>query len=402
MPRILLVLAAVAVLAPPPPALAAGFEEEIVSFPTHDGLVLEGIVSYPKKGEGPFPAMLLIHGSGLHDADLTIDVPDWNLTHGEQRLFRGLARYFSRRGITVLRYNKRGASFDHQDDQPELLIDSTLEDLIRDAESAYTALVDHPMADPQRMAVYGHSEGSIIAPRVGRRVDGAKLVVLVASISSDFEELLHFQTVEIFRIFLELAADENGDGFVTLEETDRLDGNWGLGSTWIGGIAPVLYTLVTRPDNTVFVNNLNPSTDTDGNGRLNIEDEVLPVLERVFRDQLRAWRSGAAEGRLGQSLFRAKPNHKVISKVRTPILFCQGELDAQTPVTETLDLIEALESKGRDHEVLLFPKLGHSLSKPDDFFKEDGGLTILDNPTLNAMKKSTMRKILKRVKALLR
>jgi hypothetical protein len=100
-------------------------------------------------------------------------------------------------------------------------------------------------------------------------------------------------------------------------------------------------------------------------------------------------------------LFRARPNRKLISKVRTPILFCQGELDFQTPLTETLDLIEVLESKGRDYEALLFPKLGHSLSKPNDFFKEDGGLTILDNPTLNAMKRPTMRKILKRVKALL-
>ncbi len=400
-PRVLTLLAALTVLPPAPAALAAGFVEEVISFPTHDGLVLEGIVSYPAKGEGPFPAMVLIHGSGLHDADLTVDVPDWNLTHGEQRLFRKLARFFSRRGMAVLRYNKRGASFEHENDQPDLLIDSTLEDLVRDAESAYQALASHLMADPGRMAVYGHSEGSIVAPRVARRVGSVRLVVLVGSVSSAFEDVLHFQSVEIFRIFLELAADANGDGLVTLEELDRLDGNFGLGSFWVGGIAPVLYTVESRPDNTVSVGGINPNTDTDGDGRLHIEDEVLPELERIFRSNLSAWRSGAAAGRYGQSLFRSRANRRLISKVRIPILFAQGELDFQTPLFETLELIEILESKGREYEALLFPDLGHALSKPNDFFEGDGGLTILDNPTLNAMEKSTMRKILKRVKALL-
>jgi pimeloyl-ACP methyl ester carboxylesterase len=394
--RVLSLLAAIAVLPPAPAALAAGFEEEVVTFPTHDGLMLEGIVSYPKNGDGPFPAIVLIHGSGLHDADLTIDIPDYNLTNGEQRLFRKLARFFSRRGMAVLRYNKRGGSFEHENDQPDLLIDSTLEDLVRDAESAYQALASHPMADPGRMAVYGHSEGSIVAPRVARRADSVRLVVLVGSVSSEFAHVLRFQSFEIYRIFLELAADANGDGFVTLEELDRLDSNFGLGSFWVGNLAPVLFTLAGTT-----VVGINPDTDSDGDGRLHIADEILPVLEGIFQDNLDAWRSGAAAGRYGQSLFRARPNRKLISKVRTPILFCQGELDFQTPLTETLDLIEVLESKSRDYEALLFPKLGHSLSKPNDFFKEDGGLTILDNPTLNAMKRPTMRKILKRVKALL-
>lgn len=401
MSRSVAVLIALAVLPPPSTALAARFAEELISFPTHDGLVLEGIVSYPTRGTGPFPAMVLIHGSGLHDADTTIDVPEYDVTDGPQRLFRSLARFLSRKGMVVLRYNKRGASFEHENDLPDLLADSTLEDLVRDAESAYRTLAAHPLADPDRMALYGHSEGSMVAPRVARRIRDVKLVVLVGSVSSEFEYILHFQGVEIFHLFFELAADANGDGSVTLDELDRLDGNSGLGSYWIGILAPLIYSLGTNPDGTVNVAGFNPGLDVNRDGQLHIEDELLPELERIHLAAREAWDSGLAAGTYGQSLYRARPLRKLISKVRTPILFCQGELDFQTPLSETLDLVEVLESKGRDYEVLLFPKLGHSLSKPNDFFKEDGGLTILDNPTLNAMQKPTMRKITKKVKALL-
>ena len=158
----------------PPEALAARFVEETISFTTTEGLVLEGIVSYPKKGDGPFPALLLIAGSGLHDADLTIDIPEYRFTHGEQKHFRDLARFFSRRGMTALRYNKRGASFDHASDQPDLLWNSTFDDLVSDAESAYGALWSHPSADPERMAILGISEGTMVAPRVARQVGTAR------------------------------------------------------------------------------------------------------------------------------------------------------------------------------------------------------------------------------------
>jgi predicted esterase len=377
-------------------ALAAGFEEEIVSFSTHDDLVLEGIVSYPDSGDGPFPALLLIHGSGLHDADLTVNVPDWNVTNGEQRIFRKLARFFSRQGLTVLRYNKRGGSFDHTADQPEILLNSTHEDLIRDAVNAYQALSQHRMADPARMAVYGHSEGSIVAPRVVRRVGSAKLAVLVGSVSSRMEDILHFQGVEIYQMFLELAADANSDGFLTLDEFDRLDGNYGLGSFWIGTIAGQLFTLSNGQ-----VIGLNANTDNNGDQQLHIESEILPALETIHQINLASWLSGATSGRYGQSLFEMRPNREIITKVRIPILLCQGELDFQAPLQETLDLVGVLEAKGRPYEALFFPKLGHSLSKPNDFFMGDGGLTILDNPTLNAMKKPTMRKIVRRIRALL-
>ena len=83
------------------------------------------------------------------------------------------------------------------------------------------------------------------------------------------------------------------------------------------------------------------------------------------------------------------------------ILFAQGELDVVTHVSETLRLIEKLDRLNRPWDALLFPTLGHTLSKQRDFFKEDGGLTILDNPTQNAPSKNARRRIIKKAKEML-
>jgi hypothetical protein len=69
-------------------------------------------------------------------------------------------------------------------------------------------------------------------------------------------------------------------------------------------------------------------------------------------------------------------------------------------VYEPLAMMAQLESSSRtDYDVLIFPTLGHSLSKPNDFYKGDGGLTILDNLTLNAPKLKIRRLLLQRIEA---
>ncbi len=380
------------------PVAAGGFVEETVSFATRDGLVLEGVVSYPKKGAGPFPAMLLVHGSGLHDADVTLDIPA--VTRGRQKLFRDIARYFSRRGLTVLRYNKRGASFEHESDEPEILRASTFDDLVDDAAEALAALRAHPKADPARLMVYGHSEGSLVAPRLARAHDDVVLIVMVGSVANKLSDILEYQLVDRNVVFLRLAGDENGDDVLTLEELDRLDGNGGLGSIYVLNSSTVLYRLAQNPDGSLSVLGFKPETDANGDGALDIENEVIPALKKQLEDYLAGVRAGQ-QGNYARSTLGLS-NLPGIRKVKARILFAQGELDVQTPLSETLVLVEKLERRGRENfDTLFFPRLGHSLSPPRDFFKEDGGLTVLDNPTLDSMKKGVRKKILKRVKAAL-
>ena len=74
------------------------YELEEVSFTSADGAAMAGTLTLPT-GDGPFPAVVLITGSGPQDRDETI------VGH---KPFLVLADHLTRRGVAVLRYDDRG------------------------------------------------------------------------------------------------------------------------------------------------------------------------------------------------------------------------------------------------------------------------------------------------------
>jgi len=377
----------------------AGVSEEVLSFTTHDDLEIQCLLSYPDHGRGPFPGMLLIPGSGLHDADVTLDVPTLEITAGTQSLFKPLAQYFSRRGWAVERCNKRGASFGHSADRPRVLDNATLDDLVEDARLALDTLHQHSRVAASPLVVLGHSEGALIATRLAADSPEIDLLVLMGSVDRRFDALIEYQLVDRNLTFLRQAADANGDGSLTLEELDLLDGNFGMGSVYVLNSAPILFSTTRSAAGQVEVRSLNFQTDIDGDGQLHIAREVEPA----FRQEAARFLELARDGSLGhywQSLVRSPAPGAEIHRVQAPILFVHGVLDVQAPVEEPLAMMARLESRNRhDYDVLLFPTLGHSLSKPNDFYVGDGGLTLLDNLTFNAPKLKTRRRLLKRIEA---
>ena len=380
-------------------ASAAGVAEEVTSFTSRDELELQCILSYPDEGKGPFPGMLLIAGSGLHDADVTLEVSTLEITDGPQTLFKPLASYFSRRGWAVLRCNKRGASFGHVADRPRLLENATLDDLVADARGALRTLHDHPRVDASPLVVLGHSEGTLIATELAASSPEIDLLVLLGSVSRSFKDLIEYQLVDRNLLFLRHAADVDGDGSLTLDELHSLDGNYGLGSVFVLNSSEVLFNSSRPVEGQARVTGFNTQTDRDGDGALHIADEIEPALRREALRFLEM----AADGSLGQywqSLVESPAPSSSIYRVDAPILFVHGALDVQTPVDEPLELIAKLESRNRrNYDILVFPTLGHSLSRPNDFYKGDGGLTILDNLTLNAPRVRTRRLLLDRIES---
>jgi pimeloyl-ACP methyl ester carboxylesterase len=380
---------------------AAGFVEEIVSFSTHDGLTLEGVLTYPAGEVGPFPGMLLIAGSGLQDADVSIHEPTLSITYGMQKHFQVLSRHFSRNGWAVLRYNKRGASFDHIDDRPDILKASSLDDLVEDARSALRELLRHPKVAAKPLVIYGHSEGTMVATRLAADQGQLDLLVLAGSVAGDYSELLEYQLVDRNLMFFRQAADTDGDGALTRKELNALDNQNGMGSIYVRNSAELLFELVKSPSGTSLVRGFNPATDRNADGQLQIADEIDPALRAAASRLVALGRTGVL-GEYLQSLLMARPNKSIIHRVNARVLFVHGELDVQTPLDEALILMAKMESNDRsDYDALFLPNLGHTFSPPNDYFAGDGKLSILDNLTLNVPKFEVRRRLLGRIEDIL-
>jgi len=129
---------------------------------------LPGTLAMPK-GDGPFPAVVLVHGSGPHDRDETI---------GPNKPFLDIARGLAAQGITVLRFDKRTKARPQDFTGGEFGVD---QETTFDAVLAVDALRKAEGVDPKRIFVLGHSQGGLMAPRIAAlsgHVDG--LILLAA------------------------------------------------------------------------------------------------------------------------------------------------------------------------------------------------------------------------------
>ncbi len=129
------------------------------------GVRLAGTLTVPP-GPGPFPAVVLITGSGPQDRDETL------MGH---KPFLVLADALTRRGVAVLRYDDRGTA--QSTGQFKAALES---DFTADAVAAVDWLRGQPKIDPARVGVLGHSEGGLIAPQVAGERPQVAFVVMLA------------------------------------------------------------------------------------------------------------------------------------------------------------------------------------------------------------------------------
>src|SRR5688572_1896362 len=151
----------------PGPAANAAFTEREVTIGSGDWK-LPGTLSMPK-GAGPFPAVVLVHGSGPHDRDETI---------GPNRPFRDIAEGLASRGIAVLRYEKRTKA--HGSKLAGLPKFTVEEETVDDAVLAAQLLRNADGIDPARVYVLGHSLGGMLAPRIAKRAPELAGIVILA------------------------------------------------------------------------------------------------------------------------------------------------------------------------------------------------------------------------------
>jgi pimeloyl-ACP methyl ester carboxylesterase len=159
-------------------------EEEITFGGGAEGIVLAGTLTLPK-GEGPFPAALLIAGSGPQDRDESL---------ANHRPFLLIADALTRKGIAVLRYDKRGVG--KSTGNPDA---ATTMDLAADAQAGLAFLKSRKEIDRAKIGLIGHSEGAMIAPYLAVRSKDVKWLVLLAAPATTGEKTLLNQSELIGR-----------------------------------------------------------------------------------------------------------------------------------------------------------------------------------------------------------
>lgn len=155
------------------------YSDKEVSFLSNDGGVkLAGTLSVPN-GKGPFPAVVLIAAAG----------PEDRREDAEGHLvFVVLADHLLRKGVAVLRYDKRGVGASTGD-----FAKATFADRVSDAHEGFRYLASRAEVDPRRVGVIGHSEGGSIAPAVAAMDRNVAFVVALAGsgLSGEFRLINH-------------------------------------------------------------------------------------------------------------------------------------------------------------------------------------------------------------------
>lgn len=154
----------------PAPAVAADAPYTEREIAIGDGArALPATLAMPKGG-GPFPAVVLVHGSGAHDRDETI---------GPNKPFLDIARGLAAQGIAVLRYEKRTKA--HPEEFTHGAAFGVDEETTFDAVLAVDALRKTEGIDPKRVFVLGHSQGGMMAPRIAALSGHVRGLVLLAA-----------------------------------------------------------------------------------------------------------------------------------------------------------------------------------------------------------------------------
>jgi uncharacterized protein len=149
-----------------------------------EGIQLKGLITKPV-GNGPFPAVVLVTGSGPQDRNSEI------FGH---KPFLVIADYLTNQGIIVLRYDERGVG-----ESEGQFSSATSLDFKDDAIFALEYLRSQSFVDNQKVGLIGHSEGGLIAWLIGAEKDKADFLIALAPPVVPIPDLMLKQTEDISR-----------------------------------------------------------------------------------------------------------------------------------------------------------------------------------------------------------
>jgi pimeloyl-ACP methyl ester carboxylesterase len=306
-------------------------------------------LTYPSKGEGPFPTLILIAGSGIEDMDASIC--SFGSPEPLSQNFRRLAEELPNHGIAVLRYNKHYVTGPCQADFMQYYSNVDLPLLLEDAGLVLAAAQSNELVDSDEIYLYGWSEGSTVAAQLAISNSGSIAgLVLQAPVVLPWYDTFLYQFANVQLPYLrDLAPDSQ---IVSPTLLSLVQGNAGLVA--LGGL-----TYLADPQ--VMAQNqlaLNPFFDADESGAIDIEAELLPNL-RAYLDQLFTEGGPFAIYRPERALPTVGEH---AAELQLPLLILQGENDANVPAFGA-QLLDVLLVGNPNRTLLQYEGLGHSLGE---------------------------------------
>ncbi len=287
------------------------YRSEEVSYDSRArGVRIAGTLTIPS-GAGPFPAALLITGSGSQDRDETL------LGH---KPFLVLADDLTRRGIAVLRVDDRGVG--GSTGNPA---EATTLDFVEDVLGGVDFLKAHAQIDSKRIGLIGHSEGGLIGPIVATRTNDVAFVVMMAGPGLPGDQIIAAQVGLILK-----AAGADPDKIQrSVQNQKRL-----------------LAIITSTTDAAQALTKLKAA-----------QAELIAALPEAERKAAAAVDpSGSQLAALNSPWFRyflTYDPRPTLAKVTCPILAINGANDLQVPCKENLEAIElAVKSGGKTAVVI--------------------------------------------------
>jgi pimeloyl-ACP methyl ester carboxylesterase len=293
-------------------------EEEVTFMNTTENFSLAGTLTLPQ-GEGPFPAVVLISGSGQQDRDETI----YN-----HKPFKVIADHLTRNGIAVLRYDDRGIGGSKGKTNNATSLTNA-----DDAEAAVNYLLERSEINSKKIGLVGHSEGGLIAPIVASRNANIAFIVSLAGPGVRGYEVIIRQSEDIMR----------ASGVSEAEITETVTAN-----------SQLFKMAIAEPDLRKFAKEAMEwfSKDLDSKG----------LTQEERKEKMSAFTQGLISvNNVWMRYFLDTDPAQFWSAVKCPVLALNGEKDLQVSHEMNLPAIKAAVRKGGNRKVktVIMPQLNH-------------------------------------------
>ncbi len=289
-------------------------EEEVVFNNEKAGVQLGGTLTFPK-GDGPYPAVILITGSGPQNRNGEV------FTH---KPFLVLSDFLTSNGIAVLRYDDRGVGASTGDFGA-----STSGDFAEDVLAALNFMKTRKEINPAQIGLIGHSEGGMIAPIAASNSADVAFIVLLAGPGSNLGDNVNYQR--------NLMAKKGGatEEYLTAQEN------------WLKAVNETVRKDIPDEQIQNEIQKIYAGYDEKTKITLNWSEERINQIANLVSGQW--WRYG----------FRYDPE-KTIGSLNCPVLALLGEKDQQVPAAlNQAELQRAISEKNEKNQLVVVTGVNH-------------------------------------------